>query len=85
MMAGCDRSATPEPGCASCAARDAVIAEQAGAIRELRSDLGALAEEVAELRRRLFTPYRARDGQALPGRGRWRCPGHASEPGTGGR
>jgi len=43
----------PEPGCASCAARDAVIAEQAGAIGELRSELVALAEEVAELRRRL--------------------------------
>jgi transposase len=41
------------PGCASCAARDAVIAEQAGAIEELRSDLVALAEEVRELRRRL--------------------------------
>jgi transposase len=41
------------PGCASCAARDAVIAEQAAAIGELRSDLVALAGEVAELRRRL--------------------------------
>jgi transposase len=41
------------PGCASCAARDAVIAEQAAAIEELRSDLVALAGEVAELRRRL--------------------------------
>jgi transposase len=30
-----------------------VIAEQAGAIEELRSDLVALAEEVRELRRRL--------------------------------
>src|SRR5260370_41709814 len=41
------------PGCASCAARDAVIAEQAAAIEELRSDLVAVAGEVAELRRRL--------------------------------
>ena len=32
---------------------NAVIAEQAGAIEELRSDLVALAEEVRELRRRL--------------------------------
>src|SRR5258706_1650263 len=36
----------------ACAARDAVIAEQAGAIAELRSDLTALAGEVAALRRR---------------------------------
>src|SRR5260370_13585798 len=41
------------PGCASCAARDAMIAEQAAAIGELQSDLVALAGEVAELRRRL--------------------------------
>ena len=37
----------------SCAARDAVIAEQGQAIGELRSDLVALAAEVRELRRRL--------------------------------
>jgi transposase len=50
----------PAPGCASCAARDAVIAEQArvleeqvAAIGELRADVVALAAEVAELRRRL--------------------------------
>src|ERR1039458_8382449 len=50
----------PGPGCTSCAARDAVIAEQArvpeeqaGAIGELRSDLVALAAEDRELRRRL--------------------------------
>jgi transposase len=50
----------PAPGCVSCAARDAVIAEQArvlqeqaAAIGELRSDLVALAAEVRELRRRL--------------------------------
>ncbi len=48
------------PGCASCAARDAVIAEQArvleeqgAAMGELRADLVALAAEVRELRRRL--------------------------------
>jgi hypothetical protein len=41
------------PDCASCAARDAVIAEQAVAIEELRSDVVALAAQVAELRRRL--------------------------------
>jgi hypothetical protein len=47
------------PGCASCAARDAVIGaqarvlqEQAQAIGELRSDVVALAAQVAELRRR---------------------------------
>ena len=43
----------PVPGCASCAARDAVIAEQAAAIEELRADVVALAAEVRELRRRL--------------------------------
>ncbi len=43
----------PAPDCASCAARDAVIAEQAEAITELRSDLTVLAREVAELRRKL--------------------------------
>ncbi len=50
----------PVPGCASCAARDAVIEaqarvleEQAAAIGELRSDVVALAAEIRELRRRL--------------------------------
>src|SRR6266702_2357968 len=43
----------PAPDCASCAARDAVIAEQAAAIGELRSDVVTLAAQVAELRRRL--------------------------------
>src|ERR1019366_5200417 len=50
----------PAPGCASCAARDAVIEaqarmleEQAAAIGELRADVVALAAEVRELRRRL--------------------------------
>src|ERR1035438_10120314 len=43
----------PAPGCASCAARDAVIAEQGQAIEELRADVVTLAAEVRELRRRL--------------------------------
>src|SRR6266852_273987 len=43
----------PAPDCAPCAARDAVIAEQAAAIGELRSDVVTLAAQVAELRRRL--------------------------------
>src|ERR1035441_8725281 len=43
----------PAPGCASCAARDVVIAEQGQAIAELRADLVAVAAEVRELRRRL--------------------------------
>jgi transposase len=41
------------PGCASCAARDELIAEQGQAIAELKADLVALAEEVRQLRRRL--------------------------------
>ena len=41
------------PDCASCAARDAVIAEQVAAIEELRADVVALAAQVAELQRRL--------------------------------
>jgi hypothetical protein len=43
----------PALGCASCAARDVVIAEQGQAIAELRVDLVAVAAEVRELRRRL--------------------------------
>lgn len=43
----------PAPGCAACAARDAVIAEQAEAIAELRSDITVLAGEVTALRRQL--------------------------------
>src|SRR5260370_36285117 len=43
----------PAPDCASCAARDALISEQAAAIEELRADVVALAAQVAELRRRL--------------------------------
>ena len=50
----------PAPDCASCVARDAVIAEQAraleeqaAAVAELRSDVVALAAEVRDLRRRL--------------------------------
>ncbi len=41
------------PDCASCAARDAVIAEQAEAVGELRAGVAALAAEVRDLRRRL--------------------------------
>jgi Family of unknown function (DUF6444) len=48
------------PDCASCAARDAVIweqarvvEEQAAAMGELRADVVALAAEVRDLRRRL--------------------------------
>jgi transposase len=43
----------PAPGCAPCAARDAVIAEQGQAIGELRADVMTLAAEVRELRSRL--------------------------------
>jgi hypothetical protein len=43
----------PAPGCASCAARDAVIAEQGQAIGELRADVVSLAAEVRDLRRRM--------------------------------
>jgi transposase len=41
------------PGCASCAARDELIAEQGQAIGELKADVLALAEQVRELRRQL--------------------------------
>src|SRR5271155_3705597 len=41
------------PGCASCAARDELIAEQGQAIGELKADVLALAEEIRELRRQL--------------------------------
>ncbi|MGH3411314.1 MAG: IS66 family transposase, partial [Streptosporangiaceae bacterium] len=40
----------PAPDCASCAARDAVIAEQEQAITELRSDVVAQAGQVGQLR-----------------------------------
>jgi hypothetical protein len=50
----------PAPDCASCAARDAVIAEQARlleeqaeAIGELRADVVELAAEVRGLRRKM--------------------------------
>jgi hypothetical protein len=43
----------PAPDCASRAARDVVIAEQGGAIDELRADMVALAAEVRDLRRKL--------------------------------
>jgi hypothetical protein len=80
----------PAPGCLSCAARDAVIAEQARvlgeqaeAIGELRSDLVALAAEVRELRRRLGrnsgNSSMAPSADDLPGR---TPPG--PEPGRGG-
>src|SRR5258707_2676511 len=61
----------PAPDCASCAARDAVISEQAAAIEELRSDVVALAAQVAELRRRLGrnsgNSSMAPSADALPG------------------
>jgi hypothetical protein len=50
----------PAPGCASCAARDERIAGQArelagqaAAIRELKADMLALADDVRQLRRKL--------------------------------
>jgi transposase len=43
----------PVPGCASCAARDELIAGQGQAIGELKADVLALAAEVRELRRQL--------------------------------
>jgi hypothetical protein len=69
----------PASGCASCAARDAVIGEQArvleeqaAAIRELRADVVALAAEVRDLRRRLGrnsgNSSMAPSGDNLPGR-----------------
>jgi hypothetical protein len=64
-----------------------VIAEQAGAIEELRSDLVALAEEVRELRRRLGrnsgNSSMAPSADDLPGRGKGgRKPG--KQPGAPG-
>jgi len=60
----------PVPGCASCAARDAVIAEQAraleeqaAAIAELRSDVVTLAAGVRDLRRR---PGRNSGNSSMP-------------------
>src|SRR5258708_33974178 len=62
----------PAPDCASCAARDALISEQAAAIEELRSDVVALAAQVAELRRRLGrnsgNSSMAPSADGLPGR-----------------
>ncbi len=83
----------PAPGCASCAARDAVIAEQArvleeqaAAIGELRADVVALAAEVAELRRRLGrnsgNSSMAPSADDLPGR---KPPAPKPKRGTGGR
>ncbi len=83
----------PAPGCASCAARDAVIAEQAhvleeqaAAIGELRADVVALAAEVAELRRRLGrnsgNSSMAPSADDLPGR---KPPAPKPKRGKGGR
>ena len=62
----------PAPGCASCAARDAVIAEQSAAIEELKADVVALAAEVRDLRRRLGrnsgNSSMSRSTDDLPGR-----------------
>ena len=81
------------PDCASCAARDVVIAEQARvleeqaeAISELRSDVLALADEGRELRRRLGrnsgNSSMAPSADDLPGR---RPPETKPKRGKGGR
>jgi transposase len=83
----------PASGCASCAARDAVIGEQArvleeqaAAIRELRADVVALAAEVRDLRRRLGrnsgNSSMAPSGDDLPGR---TLPPAKAKRGGGGR
>jgi transposase len=83
----------PAPGCASCAARDAVIAEQArvleeqaAAIGELRAGMAALAAEVAELRRQLGrnsgNSSMAPSADDLPGR---KPPAPKPKRGKGGR
>src|ERR1039458_6305199 len=83
----------PGPGCTSCAARDAVIAEQArvpeeqaGAIGELRADMVALAAEVRDLRRRLGrnsgNSSMAPSADDLPGR---KPPAPKPKRGKGGR
>ena len=83
----------PGPGCTSCAARDAVIAEQArvleeqaAAIGELRADVVALAAEVRDLRRRLGrnsgNSSLAPSADDLPGRN---PPAPKPKRGTGGR
>lgn len=80
----------PAPDCASCAARDVVIAgqarlleEQAGAIRELRADVMTLAAEVRDLRRKIGrnsgNSSMAPSADDLPGR---KAP--APKPGRGG-
>jgi len=75
----------PAPGCASCAARDELIAEQGQAIAELKSDLVALAEEVRQLRRRLGrnsgNSSMAPSADDLPGRA---APAAKPEPKRGG-
>lgn len=74
------------PGCASCAARDTVIEEQAAAIGELRADVAALAAEVRDLRRRLGrnsgNSSMAPSADDLPGR---TPPPAKLKRGTGGR
>jgi len=83
----------PATGCASCAARDAVIAEQArvlkeqaAAIGELRADVVALAAEVRDLRRRLGrnsgNSSMAPSADDLPGR---KPPAPKPKRGKGGR
>src|ERR1039458_5579513 len=83
----------PGPGCTSCAARDAVIAEQArvleeqgAAIGELRADMVALAAEVRDLRRRLGrnsgNSSMAPSADDLPGR---KPPAPKPKRGKGGR
>ncbi|MGH3205207.1 MAG: IS66 family transposase [Streptosporangiaceae bacterium] len=83
----------PAPDCASCAARDVLIAEQArvleeqaAAIGQLRADVVALAAEVRELRRRLGrnsgNSSMAPSADDLPGR---TPPPAKPKRGTGGR
>src|SRR6185312_6656482 len=48
-------SPSAAPGCGSCAGRDAVIAEQARAIKELTAANARLAERVAQLERMVGT------------------------------
>src|ERR1700761_6662097 len=83
----------PAPDCASCAARDVVIAEQARlleeqaeAVRELRADVVALAAEVRDLRRKLGrnsgNSSMAPSADDLPGR---KAPAPGPKRGGGGR
>src|ERR1017187_3728049 len=83
----------PAPDCASCAARDAVIAEQARlleeqaeAIGELRADVVELAAEVRGLRRKMGrnsgNSSMAPSADDLPGR---KAPAPRPKRGGGGR